>query len=139
MKMSNQQVSDARMKGFEPFRKPFETLGIDWSAVLALPDEEFTERYLGEMTRYFFEHGRHLLQREAYERSVSIKRGLNPIGCSDCSSPIESPRDLRRYYGASLHHTCFVKRWGSDKGERIRGNPSSVILKYRDRVANLSL
>ena len=109
--MSEQLVSNARMMGFEPFRKPFKTLGdIDWSAILALPDEEFAERYFGEMTRYFYEHGRHLLEREAHEKSVSIRRGLRPICCSDCSSPIESPRDLRRYYGASLHHACFVKR-----------------------------
>jgi hypothetical protein len=82
---------------------------------LEISDAEFAERYLGEMTRYFYEHARDALAREASFRMMGVGSGLDPIACSDCRNPIDSPQDLRRYYGNSfLHPVCFAKRWGAD-------------------------
>ena len=129
-------VTTARMQGFLPFvipsRLAFST--FDFKRINALSDAEFADRYLGEMTRYFFEHGRHRLEQEEYARTLGLDRGLKPIACWDCPNPIESPRDLRRYYGANLHHACFLKcRENDEKGEDKRTR------EYWSRVAALNL
>jgi hypothetical protein len=132
--------STPRTEGFRPFS--IQSVGgfggYDFAKINDLSDEEFAERYLGEMTRYFFEHGRHLLEQEAYGRSVNIDRGLRPISCSDCPNPIDNPRDLRRYYGATLHHSCFIERWRKEKKDRD-ARPVKKMRQYWDKVATLNL
>jgi len=128
--MSFITVSKERREGFG-FRR------FNYRRLLGLSDEEFAERYLGEMTRYFYEHGREMLQREVDMIKMGIKEGLEIFGCFDCHLPIESPRDLRRYYGNSLHHDCFVKRLEKDKSPG--GHRRDTTFRYWERVAKLGL
>lgn len=121
-----------RSEAFAPFREkggnPFK--GMDYEALLKLPDEEFAQRYLGEMTLYFYEHGEQMLR----EFRQGFSRGLRPIPCTDCREEIECAADLRRYYGNSLHHACFVEKWREERPSHVDRNPSR---KYWDKIAGL--
>lgn len=131
-------VSDARTEGFRPFIVDSESNHFAFhkvSDLLALPDEEFAERYLGEMELYFFEHARDCLKR----MEMREDKNLEPIGCSDCRLPIDSARDFRRYYGSSLHHGCFLKRWDADRDDYVKRGDFKLGVAYWDRIAKLNL
>ncbi|MBU0760601.1 MAG: hypothetical protein KJ600_05810 [Nanoarchaeota archaeon] len=129
--MSPTITSDFRREGFQPLRIKGSTL--DFRKIIGLPEDEFAERYLGEMTRYFYEHAEQMLSKERERRKRGITEGLEPIPCTDCHHPIESPQDLRRYYGNSIHAACFLKRWKEDRPTR-----SETDIAYWDRIAKLS-
>ncbi len=131
-------VSNARLEGFAPFTLPTRSLGYsyDFEKLVALPDNEFRERYVGEMTRSFFEKGRHLLEMEsAVQSRPVVLRRLQPICCTRCDSPVDSVRDMVRYHGATLHHECFKADWKKERAMYSRGKPRETA--YWDRIARL--
>ena len=122
-----------KAEGLRPFNgKEGVFHGRDHEAILNLPDDEFRERYLGEMTVYFYEHAEAQLEKSREDPDHK----LEPISCGGCHLPIDSPKNFRRYYGNTLDHDCFVKRLNEDrKTERETRDP--LLRKYWDRIASL--
>ncbi len=67
---------------------------IDTEGLSQVLPVEFDEMYAAEMDTYFI--------------------NKKALVCYECREPIVGPRDLRRYYGNSLHHSCFEKRLDTD-------------------------
>lgn len=100
----------------------------DYNKLLALPDKEFAEFYLKIMEEY--------KDFDGYWGEKGI-----PC-CSECHKEISGPKELRRYYGASLHPGCFEKVYKEDFLPSLRENnlkKSSLISKYFERVSKLRI
>lgn len=138
--MTSQVISQARIEGFGPFRIENYLATLDWKKIENLPEEEFVERYVGEMTRYFYEHGERVLREERSLRKIGHHEGLRPVCCSDCHGLISGPSDMRRYYGATLHGDCLAKRWENDRREHVKreGNRRGGTVRYWDRLIKLN-
>jgi hypothetical protein len=76
--------------------KPFFHPGgraLDYARIMKLPDIEFAALYLELMTEYKIHDG--------WWREDRFP------GCRACHLPIVGPERMRRYYGNSLHGSCF--------------------------------
>ena len=90
---------------------------INYKKIITLSDEDFAKLFLEFMTEY--------RDKDGFWKEGKVPR------CSECSAVIDSPGNLRRYYGLSLHPVCFKKVY-----EKY-GEEDPVMRKYWERVANL--
>jgi len=97
----------------------FSAEAFDFKKIVGLPDDEFERVYLATMAEYQITDG--------------LWKNEKPPTCGECTEPIVGPRDLRRYYGQSLHPGCFQVVHGR---EPISKNGMG---SYWDRVAGLDL
>jgi hypothetical protein len=99
----------------------------DYNKLLALPDDEFAEFYLKVMEEY-------------RDKDGWWGRKGTP-SCSECRNEISEPKELRRYYGASLHPECFNHVYKNYFLPNLRENnlkPGSLISKYWERISKLN-
>lgn len=52
--------------------------------------------------------------------------------CHDKNNPIKSPTEMARYYGRTVHSSCFKEMW---KDERKFASPLDI--RYWDRLARI--
>jgi hypothetical protein len=100
----------------------------DYKKLLNLSDEEFAEFYLKNMEEYRDNDGWWEKQKAPF--------------CSECHKEISGPKELRRYYGASLHPECFKKvyeQYFLPSGGKSSLEKNSLISKYLERVSKLKL
>jgi hypothetical protein len=98
----------------------------DYNKLLALPDDEFAGFYLKIMEEYRNKDG------------WWGKKGAP--SCSECHKEISEPKELRRYYGSSLHQECFNHVYRQYFLPSLKENnlkPQSPIAKYWERVSKL--
>ena len=96
----------------------------NYKKLLTLSNEEFAEFYLKSM--------------EEYKDLDGLWKDGKVPSCSECHREISEPKQLRRYYGASLHPECFEKVYEQYFLPSV-GKSSKVIVKYFERVAKLRL
>ncbi len=96
------------------------TRAIDYSKVLQLNDEEFKEYYLEIMAEF--------KTKDNWWSNREFPK------CDNCHEMISGPENLRRYYGLSLHPSCFRKIWARDS----KNCNNHIIKKYFERIAQLS-
>ena len=110
-------IDDFVLKG--PFLFHIGRRVLDYEKIAKASDEDFSQLYLE-------------LMREYRDKDGWWSDGKIPK-CNECHEVISSPEQLRRYYGSSMHPSCFNQfyiREGDDKG---------IMRKYWERVADLVL
>lgn len=108
-------IEDFVMKGplvFRPGRRV-----LDYERIVVLPERDFAQLYLELMLEY--------RDKDGWWSNGKIPK------CNKCHDVILSPQQLRRYYGSSMHPSCFKQFY-----ER-RGDEEGIMGKYWQRVANL--
>jgi hypothetical protein len=97
------------------------TREFNHSKVLALNEEDFGKFYL-------------LLMEEYKDKDNYWKNG-NPQ-CWRCNNGIETPKDMRKLFGRTLHTECFKK----DYDETYKShNLDNVTRKYLERVYSVNI
>lgn len=100
----------------------------DYKKLLDLSDTDFAEFYLKVMEEYRDNNG------------WWGDKGIP--SCTDCHKEISEPKELRRYYGSSLHPECFERVYRQYFLPALRENSSksgNLIKKYWERVSKLRL
>jgi len=93
---------------------------FDYEKILSLSSDEFAEFYLKVMEEY--------RDKDGWWGKAGIP------SCSECSQEISGPKELRRYYGLTLHPKCFEKIYEKEKDDQ-----KGLIKFYWDRVVKLDL
>ena len=91
------------------------TASLDYDGLRKLSDEEFEEFYRENMNRY-----------DCWEQGIKPQRFR-------CHESIESPEQMRRYIGQTLHPDCFRQTWEEERKKEINKNR----MEYFDRVASI--
>ncbi len=94
----------------------------DFEKIIELSDIEFAEFYLNQMEKYRDNDG------------WWGEKGMPH--CSECQQEIPGPTQLRRYYGNSMHASCFKQFY---EREGNKEEKSEVMNKYWQRIASLIL
>ena len=92
---------------------------LNYNKIIKLNNKDFARLYLELMNEYRDKDG--------------WWKKNNVPNCWECHEPIDNPKNLRRYYGQSLHPNCFKKVY------KREGKEKSITKEYFDRVANLIL
>lgn len=96
---------------------------LDYEKIIAIPDEDFAGLYLELMSEY--------KDKDGWWSNEKIPK------CSQCHAEISGPQDLRRYYGNSMHASCF-KEFYEREGSKDQ-HQEKTMKRYWARVANLAL
>lgn len=110
------RIEDFIIKGEFPLKSRY----LNYEKILNLSENELSIFHSTLMNEY--------RERDGWWSNGKIPR------CSECKKFINSPEDLIRYYGNSLHHGCFKtfynKAGPMEKEETIR--------KYWEKILNLT-
>ena len=101
---------------------------LNFPIIAKLPEEEFAKLYLALMEEYRDNYG-------------WWSKGKIPK-CGQCHEVIEGPKDLRRYYGNSVHGNC-LHAWRNQRairgGKKYKDTDEIFMKSYWGRLETLDL